>query len=804
MTTEQTLDPTTAPEPPSAVAAPKARGHLVELPESVTYRLKTKLLGKPLFTERLTHERLGKPTALAVFASDNLSSSAYATEEILRVLVPAVGLFAFSMVVPITVAMLVVLGFLILSYRQTIKAYPRASGAYLVTKDNFGIVAGQVAGVCLLTDYVLTASVSTAAGAAALASAFPQLSPYVLPIAIFFIIVIMTGNLRGVRESGRAFAVPTYFFMSNMAILLGIGLFKALQGSLEPQDVTALEGTVSLGEGLDGALFYGTSLFVVLHAFASGGAAVTGVEAISDGVPAFREPEWRNARTTLTVMGILLAAMFLGLSTLASIVHAVPFESGTPTVISEVGRIVYDADSSAIGAVLFFSLQAGTMLILVLAANTSFADFPRLANFQAGDSFLPRQLTKRGHRLVFSNGIITLSVAAVIVLLITGAKVDRLIPMYAVGVFTGFTLSQSGMVRYHLRHRQQGWQTGIVINGVGAVLSAIVLVIFAVTKFADGAWLIIVVIPAIVLPLFRLNKQYESEREELARDAGAAAQAPILDRHVVIVLIDALDLAAARAIQYARTLVPDELIAVHFDLDPIRTRELTENWTQLGFSRLALDVIECPDRRIERAAAEVVARYLAEGNTEVTVLIPRREYSRFWHRLLHDHTADDLAETLSNLPHCNVTFVPYHLGGARATHVPRILTPTPRGAEAPEGKTRLRSKIRAREAPAIDLGDMVLPGDRTPIAEVQFRQRVRVAGKVYSVRVQPWSGTPALELTVIDDTGAMTVVFFGRRSLAGVTTGTSIIVEGVVGEHRGKMAMLNPAYQIQTPATPHT
>lgn len=793
-----------APSPPAAVSTPKARGHIVELPEPLSYRLKTKILGKPLFTERLAHERLGKPTALAVFASDNLSSSAYATEEILRVLVPAVGLFAFSMVVPITIAMLVVLAFLILSYRQTIKAYPSAGGAYVVTKDNFGLVAGQVAGVCLLTDYVLTAAVSTAAGAAALASAFHSLSGYVLPIAIFFVLVIMTGNLKGVRESGKAFAVPTYFFMANMAVLLGLGLYKFLTGTLDVQDVSALQGTVEIGHGTDGALFYGASLFVVLHAFASGGAAVTGVEAISNGVPAFKEPSWKNARTTLVIMGTLLGIMFLGLSALASKVHAIPYEHGTPTVISQVGRYVFGADDSLIGTALFFSLQAGTMLILVLAANTSFADFPRLASFQASDNFLPRQLTKRGHRLVFSNGIITLSVAAIILLIVTGAKVERLIPMYAIGVFTGFTLSQAGMTRHHLRLREPGWRTGLVINGVGAALSAVVLAIFAVTKFTEGAWVIIVLIPLLVIPLFRLNKQYESEREELAKDAGTAAQAPILDRHVVIVLVDTLDMATARAIQYARTLVPDELIAVHFDLDPIRTKELTASWSQLGFSRLALDVIECPDRRIERAAAEVVARYLAEGNTEVTVLIPRREYSRFWHRLLHDRTADDLAETLSNLPHCNVTFVPYHLGGARATHVPRILTPTPKTADESEGRSRLRSRTRAKETPAIDLGDMVLPEDRTPIADVQFRQRVRVAGKVYSVRVQPWSGTPALELTVIDDTGAMTVVFFGRRNLAGVTTGTGIIVEGVVGEHRGKMAMLNPAYKIQAPTTPHT
>ncbi|MGH9260195.1 MAG: APC family permease, partial [Acidimicrobiales bacterium] len=372
------------------------------------YRLKRQLLGEPLHTEQLEHERLGRPTALAVFASDNLSSSAYATEEILRVLVPAIGLAAFSLVVPITVAMLVVLGFLILSYRETIKAYPTAGGAYMVTRDNFGLLPAQVAGVALLTDYVLTVAVSVAAGTAALTSAASGLAPYAVPISVAFIVVIAFGNLRGVRESGRIFAVPTYFFIGNMAVLLGLGLARMATGDL-PTASHSSEGIMSLGEGGNGLLM-GASLFVVMHAFASGGAAVTGVEAISNGVPAFREPAWRNARSTLVVMGTLLGLMFLGLSVLAGHLKVTPFEEGTPTVIAQIGDLVYG--ESALGHALFYALQAGTMLILVLAANTSFADFPRLASFHAGDNFMPRQLIKRGHRLVFSNGILFLSGAS--------------------------------------------------------------------------------------------------------------------------------------------------------------------------------------------------------------------------------------------------------------------------------------------------------------------------------------------------------------------------------------------------------
>ncbi len=774
----------------STLPTPKATRHLVDLPEPALYRFKNKVLGPPLHNEQLAHERLGKPTALAVFASDNLSSSAYATEEILRVLIPVIGVLAFSLVVPITVAMLVVLGFLILSYRQTIKAYPSAGGAYIVTKDNFGLFWAQVAGVSLLTDYILTASVSTAAGAAALASAVPALSPYVVPIAIAFILLIAGMNLKGVKESGKAFAIPTYFFIVNVFLLLGVGVYRIITDSFAV--IPPEEGAVELGtQGNASAFLMGATVYVVLHAFASGGAAVTGVEAISNGVPAFKEPSWKNARDTLVVMGGLLGVMFFGLSYMASKIHPEVYESGTPTVISQIGEAIYDSNA-AFGHVLWLSLQAGTMLILVLAANTSFADFPRLASFQAGDNFLPRQLTKRGHRLVYSNGIIALAVAAIVLLVVTGAKVDRLIPLYAIGVFLSFTLSQFGMAKHHLRLREPQWRSGLVINGVGGVLSLIVLLIIGTTKFMDGAWVIICLIPIAVIPLFRLNKQYESEEAELESDAAAAAEAPTLSRHVAVVLIDKLDMAAARAIQYARSLTPDELAAVHFDMDPVRTKDLTDAWTRLGFSRLALDVIDCPDRRLERAAAEVVARQLVDGKTEVSVLLPRRQYNKFWHRLVHDRTADSIAETLSLLPHCNVTIVPYHLGtkaepsidlSAVAEGLPTVKPP--------------RKKAKAAAVPTINLGNFELPDNRVPVDQLQFRQKARVAGKVYSMRVQPWSGRAALELTIIDDTGALLVVFFGRRQLAGVSAGTKIIVDGVIGEHRGSMAMLNPAYEIQ-------
>jgi amino acid transporter len=781
-TVEAVAEPAVA-TPPAASSAP-----VVELPESFAYRCKKRLLGPPLHTERLAHERLGKPTALAVFASDNLSSSAYATEEILRVAIPAVGVAAFSLVVPITLALLIVLGFLILSYRQTIKAYPSAGGAYIVTRDNFGLLPAQVAGVALLTDYVLTVAVSVAAGIAAVSSAFPALASYNLWLSILCVVLIGGMNLKGVRESGKIFAVPTYFFIADMAVLLLVGVAKMWLGHL-PVESLHHPGLVPVGSpGL--GVFYGASLFVVMHAFASGGAAVTGVEAISNGVPAFKEPAWKNARTTLVIMGTLLGIMFLGLSVLASKVHAAPYEAGTPTVISQVGKLVYG--ESVGGHLLYYLLQAGTMLILILAANTSFADFPRLASFHAGDNFMPRQLTKRGHRLVFSNGIIFLAAAAIFMLVVTDAKVDRLIPLYAIGVFTSFTLSQAGMAKHHLTHKEEGWRWGLFVNGTGAGLSLLVAVIIAITKFTHGAWVILVLVPVMVAVLVRLNRQYEAEAVELEHDAPQAAAARILRRHVVVVFVDELDVAAARAIQYARTLTPDELRVIHFDLDPIRTEDLAAAWRRLGLSRLSLEIIELPDRRLNRAALQVVAEELADGDTEVSVLVPRISYSRVWHRLLHDRTADSIAQALADLPHCNVTIVPYHLraGGSKRAAAAEDAAPPRNGG---------RNGANATAALPAGLGVGRPPGS-IQLGEVPARTKVTVVGRVHAVRVQPWGGAPSVEATIKDGTGELTLVFLGRREVGGVRPGVLMTAEGVVGTNRNRAVMLNPVYGLMSPA----
>ncbi len=790
------LRPVEPPEPSGPTCLPQS----VDVPESLKYRIKTRLLGPPLATERLAHERLGIPTALAVFSSDCISSSAYATEQILVRLVPVMGVLAFSLVVPITVALLVVLFFLILSYRETIKEYPTAGGAYMVTRDNFGLLPAQVAGVALLTDYILTVAVSVAAGTDALTSAIPALTPYHVVIALFFVALIAYVNLRGVKESGKLFAAPTYFFILMMALMLVVGAVRALGGSIHPQDVHHLKGAIPIGihGSLNSGLLYGATLWLVLKAFASGGAAVTGVEAISNGVTAFRRPEWLNARKTLFIMGGILGTLFLGLSMLSVKVHPIPYLNGTPTVISQVGKGVFGG--GPVGNGLFYLLQVGTLLILVLAANTSFADFPRLASFHAGDNFMPRQLTKRGHRLVFSNGIISLAVASSVLLLATGAKVDRLIPLYAIGVFTSFTMSQAGMAKHHITHKEPHWRKGLFINGMGAVLSLVVDIIILLTKFTAGAWVIVLLIPIMVYGLTRLNKEYEAEAVELAEDAPRAAEAPILRKHSVFVLIENLDVASARAIQYARTLNPDELRAVHFVLDRVHADHLTEEWGRLGLSRLPLELIDVPDRRITRVAVELCAETLMDGETEVTLLLPRRAYTRAWHRLLHDKTADAIAAAVGVLPHANVTFVPYHLGQAtRQRKLAEMYAIADAGAERKSGGRR-SAKREGRALTAINEARIVtaeeVPEGVLPIAEIAYRQRARVAGRIRSQRVQPWAGVATLECVIVDGTGGINLVFLGRKHVAGLAPGVRLVAEGTVGEHGGKLAILNPLYRI--------
>ncbi len=760
------------------------------LPEAVSYRVKRFLLGPPLVNDQLHGQRLGKPTALAVLSSDVMSSSAYATEEILRILVPIAGLVAFSLVTPITGAILGVLAVVTICYRDVVRSYPKAGGSYVVSRDNFGPNVAQVAGAALLISYTITVAVSVAAGADAIISAVPAIGHDALPLSIIFVVLLAFGNLRGIREAGKVFALPTYFFIANMAVLIVSGFVRELTGSLGHAPQT--DQTMHVGHAT-GGLILGVSAFYLLRAFANGSSAMTGTEAISNGVSIFREPQARNARTTLLLMSTILGTMFLGVSALAALTHSVPFVSGTPTVVSEIGKLVYG--SSTVGHVLFYMLQTATALILILAANTSFTGFPFLVSFVAEDSFLPRKLTVRGHRLVFSNGVLLLAGASIALLIATDARVSALIPMYAIGVFTGFTMAGAGMVKHHLRIRDPHWRTRVGVNGFAAVVCAVVVVVFAVAEFTQGAWVVVVVMPLLIYALVRTNRQYRAE--DIVLEEGAAVQAceaRILQRHVVVILIDRIDLAAARAIQYARTLMPDDLRAVHFNIDDRRAENLMERWQRIGLSQLPLDVIDCPDRRLGRAALELAAE-LADGETEVSMLLPRRSYGKALKRILHDQTADYIVDFVSQLSHVNATIVPFMVAPGIERHEAVVAALAPKGVRAHRAQRPVPPDRSSIPLPTID--------GVTPIAALQWRRQARIAGRVKTLHVQPWSGVPTLECVLVDNSGeSIVLVFLGRRSIPGIRGGTLMAVEAAVGKHHGKLAMINPLYEILSTTSP--
>jgi amino acid transporter len=625
--------------------------------------MKELLLGPPLATSRLTGERLRKLVALAVFSSDAISSTAYGTEQIMLILVAA-GAVATRLAFPIALAIGALLAILILSYRQTITAYPSAGGAYVVTKDNFGPRLAQVAGSALLIDYVLTVAVSVTSGMAALTTAFPPLQRLILPLSLAAIGLIMWANLRGVRESGRIFAVPTYLFVGSCAVMLLVGLARLLRGQLDPipagQTAVLPPATASLG------------LLLVLHAFAAGCTALTGVEAISNGVPAFRPPEARNARRTLVAMGMILGSLFVGVSFLAVHVGVRPYQGGNPTLIGQLARWVLGGSTA--GRAFFYLFQAATLAILVLAANTSFAGFPRLVSFAAADAFLPRWFAKRGQRLVYSNGVLALSAAAAAVTLAFRADYNRMLPLYAIGVFTSFTFSQAGMTCRHLRLREPGWRYGIAVNGTGALVTFLVLLDIIATKFAAGAWMVLLTLPLLVLLLDRTNRAYAREREALGVQAPEFL-APPRPRHEVLVLVDGLDRAVLQALQYARQLNPLSITALHVAADPDAASRLAKLWAKLPVS-VPLEVVACPNRDLVACAAHGVAEH-ARPDTEVTVLLPRHGDLGGFKRLLHDQTGRELLAALDRLAGVNVAVV----------HVP-VRRPPYRPPDRPAGPPR--------------------------------------------------------------------------------------------------------------------
>src|SRR5215218_6314542 len=652
--------PAVRPGAPPLSVEPKAPLHPLPSPpkrsrryESPGYRAKRVLLGPALRTNQLVHERITKRVALAVFSSDPISSTAYATEEILLVLVGgslAGGALATGLALPVALAIVGLLALLVVSYRQVVDAYPSAGGAYVVSRDNFGNVTAAVAGAALLIDYVLTVAVSVSSGVAAMASVFPdQLGPIRVEISVAFVVLLAWGNLRGLREAGRIFAVPTYVYAVSVGAMIVIGVWRLATGDLQPISYSPEQATLLQSEGPLGAV----TVFLVLRAFASGTTALTGVEAISNGVSAFRAPEAVNAKKTLMVMAAIMGTLFLGITYLAERLGARPYDSGYPTVISQIARQVLG------GGPAFILVQAATLLILVLAANTAFSGFPLLASFASGDALLPRQLRKRGHRLVYSNGILALSAVAIFLIVTFKADTHALIPLYAVGVVLSFTLSQAGMTRRHLRLREPGWRSGTVINGVGAVVTGVALVVIMVGKFADGAFIVVIAIPLLVWLLLRIQHTYGREVAQLKVQASQRL-APPKPRHEVVVLIEDLDQAALSALQYARQLNPLTITALHVAVDPDHARELGRLWARVHIP-FPLELVDAPDRNLLATVEEAVAERV-RPDTEVTVLVPRRRYVGFWRRVLHDQTSAGLTRVLGGMANVNVTIVPFHLG----------------------------------------------------------------------------------------------------------------------------------------------
>jgi len=623
--------------------------------------IRTWLIGRPLPTADAPHQTIGIFIGLAVFASDALSSSAYGTQEML-VILSALGSAAYQYVFPLSLAIIGLLAIVVISYEQTIQAYPNGGGSYIVSRDNLGELPAKIAAAALLTDYILTVAVSISSGVANLVSALPGLFDYRVWISIAMVVFIMVVNLRGVKESGNAIAVPTYFFIVSTLVALGVGLFKYITGSLGTVvDPPELE-TVHIAQ-------QGVLAFLLLRAFSSGTSALTGVEAVSNGIPAFKQPRTKNAGITLIIMSVILAALTLGISFLTAHIQAVPSEQ--ETVISQIVRTAYGNRG-----ILYLATVISTMIILILAANTSFAGFPRLSAIVAIDGFLPRQLAYRGSRLVYSNGIVLLAVIAGVLILVFKASVTRLIPLYAIGVFLSFTLSQFGMAlrwkkigalkegqerkeRGSILTYEKGWQLKMIINSIGGLLTGIVMIVFAVTKFSQGAWLVIIIIPIMVVFFSQIHLHYRNLASELSlENQGSPAN---VHRQRVILPISGVHRGTLAALRYARTL-SDDITAVHVSIDPEETARMQQKWEVWGDGH-RLVILDSQYRTFIEPLLEYIDEIdnLRQPKEVITIVVPEFVPRHWWTNILHTKTADTLRAALHFRKDIIITNVPYQV-----------------------------------------------------------------------------------------------------------------------------------------------
>lgn len=734
-------------------------------------------VGRPLASSEQEHQRLPKTIALATFSSDPISSTAYATEEILWVTAIGASSLALGLdrLVPMAIAVAILLVIVVTSYRQTIFAYPNGGGAYIVSRENLGEMPSLVAGASLLVDYVLTVAVSVSAGVAAILSldAFASLRDHRVVLTLFFVVLLTAANLRGIKESGRIFAAPTYIYIASLTAMVGYGLFRMWFGEVGPVpfDEHAAEEVNRLVGG-------DLPLFLILRGFSSGAVALSGVEAISNGIPAFRKPESKNAATTLTTMAFILGSLFLGVSILAA--HLSPYPSHEETVISQMGRAVFGTGP------MHTLLQFATAGILILAANTAYVDFPRLSSIIAKDGYLPRQFANRGDRLVFSNGILFLAAASAALLVGFGGLTNALIPLYAVGVFTSFTLSQAGMVRHHQRLREPGWKRGILINGVGSFATFVVLIIVAVTKFAVGAWLPIIVVPVIIVVFKSIRRHYSKVATALRVQPEEVPSAP--QRHTFVVLVGRVHRGVVAAVQHARSLRPDHIVALHIADDDTDHHEVEREWERYGFD-VPLEIVDSPYREL----VEPVERYLDQldmrwSTDRITVVIPEFVLGvKSLSNVLHGQSGLALKLALLDRPNTAVLSVPFHLA-PNGKHVPavaasgRVSAPKLTASHAELDRARLQARFAQQQGVAI--------------ADVMPRVRVAVDGEIVATRVVPRAGSPWLEVTVSDGTASIVAVFTGRRRVGGIDPGRAIRIEGVVIEEHQRRRMLNPTYTL--------
>ncbi len=626
-------------------------------------------LGKPLISENLEHESLSNVVALGALSPDAISSTVYGPEQIMVELLPAAGLAAYVLVLPIAGVILLILALVTGSYRQVVMAYTQRGGSYIVARANFGPRWAQLSAAALMIDYVVTVAVQCASGTFAVVSAVPSLGPYHLAITVAALLIISYANLRGLREAGRIFAVPVYSFIIMLTVLIVIGVVRQIFWGLPQYNPAQIAGAVPVHQG--NGLVMGATILIVLRAFANGGTSLTGVESIADAVNIFRKPQGPNARRVLTAMACILGFLLVGVIYLVHATHATPFVAEYPSMLSEVARAVFG--QGLIGKILYIFLQTASAAILFFGANTSFNGFPALTSFIAEDSFLPRPLVKRGHRLVFSNAIITLTALALILLLVTGGSVDAIVPLFAMGVFTGFSMAGYGMTKHWLTHRGPGWRRKLVINFSAGVLSTIVVGIFAVAKFTEGAWLVVVVMPTLMFGLMRLNRQYRAENSVLENLVTERQDVVGHPRHRVFVFVDHFDLALIEALHYASGLHADKLTAVHFVIDAVHASRLQQRWEHFE-DEIPLRLVDCPDRHLSRVAQELVMQEVDDHpGTQVTVLLPRRTYAPLVGRLLHDRTADKMAAAISRVPGATAQIVAYDVGSriAQATAVAR-------------------------------------------------------------------------------------------------------------------------------------